>query len=489
MEAVVKDVEESLLKKLRDNPLDYITLNKIGYIYLHSNNLVKSEEVYLKSININPDQFEPYVSLGLIYTITMNLGKSLYYLLKAKLFNSESEELIKSIEEIYSAIKNKYSSLSQEEINNLFNEAMSLLDKEFNQQAIEKLLILLVLIPENDLLIEGLSSALIKNNDYDLSILILNDLINKYNSPLAHYYIGVAYNFLSKPEKSKFYINRSIELKPSLLNPLLSNKISIRKDYEEEYLNECPICKSKDIELNKVFNQSFLSINYNIINPIRQWYLCKECDLIFANPRPTKRASYNYSVELFLDNRNKYNLDKLMLESNAYNDRLNNILKFKKHGKLLDIFSDTGIFLSIALEKDWEVFSVEENDLKSKFIKSIYPEINIQCDINSFSKEKFDVITLWENIERIIDLDFCLKLISKMLKKKGLFAISFHNRNSYISKVISNNEPIWSYPDYVYIYNKKYLVNLFEKYKLRLVDSQIVWRKYMSNTELYFIKD
>jgi len=96
---------------------------------------------------------------------------------------------------------------------------------------------------------------------------------------------------------------------------------------------------------------------------------------------------------------------------------------------------------------------------------------------------------LWENIERIIDLDYYMKIISKMLKKKGLFAISFHNIDSYISKIISNNEPIWSYPDYVYIYNKKHLVNFIEKYNLKLIDSQTIWRKYMSNTELYFVKE
>jgi tetratricopeptide (TPR) repeat protein len=489
LEVIVKDLEDNLLKKLKEDPLDYLTLNKIGYIYLHSDNLLKSEEVYLKSVNINPQQFEPYVSLGLIYTIKMNLGKSLYFLLKAKLFNPEAQELLKSIEEINLAIKNKYSSLSQEEINNLFNESLSLIEKDFNMQAIEKLLILFVLAPENDLIIEALSSALIKNNEYELALLILDDIINKYNNPFAYYYTGVSYNFLSQPEKAKFYINKSIEIKPSLLNPLLSNKASIRKEYDEEKLNECPICKSNKIELYKVFNQSFLSVNYNIINPIRLWFLCKDCDLVFANPRPTKNISYNYSVELFLDNRNKYNLDKLMLENNAFNERLNNISKFKNKGKLLDIFSDTGIFIGVSLDKGWEVFSVEENHLKAKFIGDLYPQINIRNNINDFSKEKFDVVTLWENIERIADLESYMVITSKILKKKGIFAISFHNRDSYISKIISNNEPVWSYPDYLYIYNKKNLVDLFEKYDLKLIDCQVIWRKYIANTELYFIKE
>ena len=54
--------EESLFLKLDENPVDYNTLNKLGYVYLHSNNLLKSEEYYsngqIKRYAIYKDDWE-----------------------------------------------------------------------------------------------------------------------------------------------------------------------------------------------------------------------------------------------------------------------------------------------------------------------------------------------------------------------------------------------------------------------------------------------
>jgi tetratricopeptide (TPR) repeat protein len=222
---VDKDLEEILFQKLRENPLDFNTLNKLGYIYLHSNNLLKSEEFYVRSIKTDSKQFEPYVSLGLIYTITLRLGKALYYLLKAMDENSESPELLKSIEEINSAILNKYSNLSDEKLDELANDGLKMLESGNNEEAIENYLILSKLLPDNEPALINLCISLIRNQDYKIAEIILDDYISKKSSSgLINHYAGIVANFMGKFDKAEMYLTKSLELKPSLADIVSNGK-------------------------------------------------------------------------------------------------------------------------------------------------------------------------------------------------------------------------------------------------------------------------
>jgi len=488
-----EDLEKTLSKILKDNPTDYNALNKLGYIYLHSNNFFKSQEFYIKSLASEPNQFEPYVSLALIYTIKLRLGKSLYYLLRAKEVNPESPEVLTSIHEIKTAIIKKEGNLTSENIDKLLSEALEKVTIENFEEALEIYLKLYCALPEDENILFNLALTFLKNDDYGLSFEFFEKIISKNPAnSMAYHYSGIVSNILKKPEKAFNFHVKSLELNPSFADILFNGKYGYyRKDieYQEEYLIECPNCGHKKTKIISVVNQSISSLNFNLINPLRKWVECKNCTLVFSNPRPTKDVLKQYSFELSIHAKDllEKSLSNLILENNAYNERLNSIKKYIQKGKCLDINSNTGIFVSLAKMKNFDVFAIEENLLKCNKIKNIY-NLNIEnISFENFenNENSFDLITLWESFEKISNLDDYLNKIYKLLKKDGIFAFSLHTINSFFAKTLNYSYPLWYYPDHLYFFDSELLKTKLKKYGFEILDVQIVGRDYLSNVEFY----
>jgi tetratricopeptide (TPR) repeat protein len=485
----VQSLEETLIKKLDENPTEFSVLNKLGYIYLHSNNLVKSEETYLRSIVIEKDQFEPYVSLGLIFTITGRLSKALYFLLRAKQKDPDAPDLVRSIKEIKEAVLNKDSKLSQEEISQIFIQGEKYFETNNFEFAIYEYLRLECLYPSDENLLIKLGNCFIRNQDlliakdYFETVLTINP--NNYN---AHHYLGLLYNLFSDFEKTKYHISKSLELKPSLADFSGNGKHGYyQKNYKEEDLESCPLCSSNEFKTINVLNQSVSSFNFNIINPLRVWDQCSNCNVIFANPRPIEVAIEKYEFEFFLNTNLIFelDLDRQIFESNVSNERLNLIQKLTSKNTYLDINSDYGIFYENAKVRGLKVTCLENNVLK--FSKNKNQEKDIfKVNINNFhSKEKFDVVTLWESLEKNSNLNSIFKKVYDLLEKDGVFAFSFHGLDTYISNALGKNHPVWSYPEYLYFFDTTVVKNALAKVGFKIENIQTISRKYMANVEVY----
>jgi len=490
---VFEDLEKTLSEILKENPTDCNALNKLGYIYLHSNNFFKSQEFYVKSLANEANQFEPNVSLALIYTIKLRLGKALYYLLKAKEVNPDSAEVLTSINEINTAIIKKEANLPSENIDKLLTEALEKVSDELFEEALEIYLKLHCIFPEDENILFNLALTFLKNDEYNLSLKYFQEIILKNpTNAMAYHYCGILANILKNPEKALDFHLKSLELSPSLADILFNGRYAHynrNKIYDEEYLEECPNCKNKNFEIISVVNQSISSSNFNIINPLRQWASCKNCSLIFSNPRPRKDILKQYSFELSIHAKNLYekSLNNLILENNAYNERLNSIRKFIQTGKCLDINANTGIFASLAKIKDFNVISIEENLLKCKKIRDSY---NLDVENVSFEnyenkKDSFELITLWESFEKIPNIDEYLNKIYKLLKKDGIFAFSLHILDSFFVKTLNLSYPLWYYPDHIYFFNSDLLKEKLKTIGFDILDIQVVGRDYLANTEFY----
>lgn len=487
------ELEETLLKKLEENPTDYNVLNKLAYIYLHSNNHIKSEELYNRSIGIFTDQFEPYVSLALICTITLRLGRALFYLHKAQEYNPDAVELIKSVEEVKNAISNKLN--NNEEIQKISEQAFFNLERN-SQEAIDDYLKLTTVLTDNETVYLNLSVALIRNKEFKMAKLYLQTFLgSNSNSGMAYHYLSIANNLLEEYDMSSYNLLKSLELKPSLADVVFNGKNGLFKShYEEEVVKSCTICNKEDFKIVNVLNQSVSSINYNIISPVRVWKECNNCGLIFASPRPNEQTLKKYSNELYLNSKRveDEDFDKVILESNTFNERLNNIEKIASNiSDILDINPNTGIFLSISNLRGWKTFGVESNPLKVKNINDLYNLEVTNDNLNNYLEidKKYDVITLWECIEKTPNFKNLIVKIYDKLNKGGVFAFSFHGNDSPIVNKLGKNYPSWYYPDYLYFFNTKLMRNLVEELGFRVVNTQIVGRKYLANIEFYCVKN
>ncbi|MFN8670715.1 MAG: methyltransferase domain-containing protein [Candidatus Sericytochromatia bacterium] len=489
----VQSLEESLIKKLQETPTDFNLLNKLGYIYLHSNNLLKSEEVYLKSINIENDQFEPYVSLGLICTITNRLSRALYFLVKAQEKDKNSEDLVNSINEIKEAIVNKDSKITQEELDLAILHAKNYADSNNFEYAIYEYLRLECLNPNDESILNNIAINFFKNLDYNLAEFYFKKVlkINASNA-ISHHYLGIIYNILGDYKQAENSIYKSLELKPSFADFSGGGKYAhYRKEYEENEIENCPFCTENKSLIINIFNQSINSFNFNQINPVRIWNKCSNCDLVFSKNIPSEKSLERYFTELNLHTKKifSFDIERHIFESNTSNERLNTIEKYIEAGKVLDISPNNDIFLSVAKNRMWKTETTSFNTLFDEKNETQILGLGKKKKVNNKKENKtYNLITYWDSLEKNNKVLATLNKIYNLLDKDGLFAFSFHGIDTYIAKSLDKNYPLWYYPDHFYFFEIPIIKKEIEKIGFKINKIQIISRKYLSNVEFYCSK-
>ena len=154
---------------------------------------------------------------------------------------------------------------------------------------------------------------------------------------------------------------------------------------------------------------------------------CTECGLIFRNPKP----SYETIKEYYKDD-----YSNIFLEEQTKNYRkgifrhfLAPSIKDKGEGRLLDVGSGYGIFLSLAKDLGWEVYGIELSEDACQFARKNFG-LNVFCgDLKeaSFPKDHFDVVTLWNVLDHTTNPLEQLLEIKQILKDNGLLFIRLPN--------------------------------------------------------------
>lgn len=175
----------------------------------------------------------------------------------------------------------------------------------------------------------------------------------------------------------------------------------------------CPICRSKF----KIFckEKSF------------KIYKCINCG--FGLTADLKIESEDYHRD------NSY-IEEEKLFRNIFLKRVNNISKFLKAGKVLEIGCSTGIFLSLLKEKGFEVKGIELSKKAAEVAKSRGIEVEVNYFEKSQENQKYDLIIFNHTLEHIPDFKLALYKAKKLLKPKGLIYIDLPNFGSLTAKLL-----------------------------------------------------
>lgn len=233
---------------------------------------------------------------------------------------------------------------------------------------------------------------------------------------------------------------------------------------------------------------------------------CKNCGLIYTNPRPTPKDMFNYYPK-------NYSSFQFSLPTSLFKNaktrltKLKNIIKkeflrahynyftdaefisflpksflriltlpikyqtgwifphYKKNGKILDIGCSTGFYLAKLKELGWETFGIEINSEAAKWGKEKL-KLNIFCgslESANFPSDYFDVVTMWHTLEHVYNPDHTLKEIYRILKKNGTIIIGVPNVDTIERIVFGRCWWAWEAPRHLYHYSLKTLSNFLKK--------------------------
>lgn len=168
---------------------------------------------------------------------------------------------------------------------------------------------------------------------------------------------------------------------------------------------------------------------------------CQKCDIIYVDEKISQeKVSTFYEVAE----------DPLYFEEQGAREKtfkryLSEIHKLGvKGGKLLDVGTNTGLFVKIAHDSGWNALGIEPNKWGARYAKENYRInlVNKPFENGVFEPKSFDVITMWDVIEHFTDPVVKMELIYKLLKPGGMFAFSTVDPESLLAKIMGTR---WSW--------------------------------------------
>lgn len=216
----------------------------------------------------------------------------------------------------------------------------------------------------------------------------------------------------------------------------------------------CPICKNPIASLKDRF------------------WICNDCKFEFANPPDQNTAKRHYQTDIGLLAQNVLEQDHKSNKDTKLRKYCNFAIKYLTKNyqdpiKICDIGCGTGTFLKKLERLKYNVYGYDLNREQCSIARyqnrllniSLAQSIEEYCSKKLIKENFFDIITAFEVIEHVLDVNVFLKNICTYLKPGGILILSTPN-----SKRFRINE-LWDYPPIHFLrFNYDNIKKLLEKY-------------------------
>ena len=209
--------------------------------------------------------------------------------------------------------------------------------------------------------------------------------------------------------------------------------------------SSCEICGSENLN-------EFASIGH------RKIAACRKCGFVFSNEFNPQKISENYASA---PDSSKNGLEK---DARIRADLIRTLARFRElsiNHKLLDVGAGTGEFVAALHElyPALEIHSVQRTKKAQDLIREkIGPDALIGTESSVLEKidKQFDIITILQTLEHLMQPQKTLKILHNLLKPGGMLFISVPNINSYqvLIRGIDNNY-CFSNETHLQFYSKK----------------------------------
>lgn len=183
----------------------------------------------------------------------------------------------------------------------------------------------------------------------------------------------------------------------------------------------CAVC-------NNTVNSIFM--DERIRHP--KYLKCSKCGFVFASPQKMMNYTSCYRPEMIYPSSEleiSIRIRNYALRYNLFKDYLS-----MPDAKLLDIGAFNGIFLSYMKSLGFNCLGIELNEFAAAYGRDHF-DVNVIC--TSFedykSNSKYDIITMFNVLEHVRDVQSCVVKVRDLLQPKGLFVFEIPNIFSWIA--------------------------------------------------------
>ena len=217
----------------------------------------------------------------------------------------------------------------------------------------------------------------------------------------------------------------------------------------------------------------FLTVkDYSVSKETFDLYYDETLDMLITHPQPSLEnlGKYYESEDYISHTDNKRSLfEKLyhFIKSIALKNKLNLINSLQPNkGRILDIGTGTGDFLSVAKNDGWQTIGVEPSDRAKAIAKN--KGVSFVEETSELENNSFDVISMWHVLEHVPDLDKQIKELKRLLKPTGTLIIAVPNFKSFDAKYYGKFWAAFDVPIHFWHFSKTAIKLLFEKEEMKL---------------------
>jgi 2-polyprenyl-3-methyl-5-hydroxy-6-metoxy-1,4-benzoquinol methylase len=222
---------------------------------------------------------------------------------------------------------------------------------------------------------------------------------------------------------------------------------------------ECPVC------LNEVQPKLVETHIDPIENKEYKIYSCPNCEVEFSEPM--KSATQEYQI--------KVDPQRKCICTKKLDWRFKMFFKHMplKKGKILDIGCGCGSFLLAAQKKGYTVWGIDMDNRMIEIGKKWGVKNILVASFEQYyktTKQKFDIITLFDVLEHIENPNVFLVQIKELLYPNGYIVITVPNSK----RPILTKREDWDYPPrHLTRWTKKSLINFLESYGFIILYSKV----------------
>ncbi len=194
-------------------------------------------------------------------------------------------------------------------------------------------------------------------------------------------------------------------------------------------MKECPLCGSSNLRTAYRFDR------FAVLK-------CRGCDGSWrSNMYSLGDITAMYTGDEYSQNPYfSYNAEEFKAAARGrfanYVGALSAIASKVKVGRLLDVGCGSGAFLNVAQQRGWDVTGIELSpELSQVSRRAVKAEvINAAFESVALPEESYDVVTMWDIIEHVLDPVFCLRKVERLLKPGGMALFCTPDEDSLLAR-------------------------------------------------------
>ena len=202
---------------------------------------------------------------------------------------------------------------------------------------------------------------------------------------------------------------------------------------------------------------------------------CPDCGLVYVTPVLTEEAATAYYREeaswtKVLESGPQVELDRLKYEYGL--DLAEPYLAGKT---LLDIGAGTGLFVRVAHERNYHPVALElHRENVERLRNDGYQVIDRPLEAADIPDQSFDLVTLWEVLEHIVDPKPLLSRVHQLLKTNGLLFILVPNGESLATRLLHEKSGVFGGHSHVNFFNHHTLTRMLRETGFQPVETETI---------------